>query len=265
MRAAAALPDRDPVRGPHRLSRLRGAGGGARRARAHRQRSRSARCAGHAQPRPAHVRGDHPAGVQHHVSAGIVLPLAGRRDGGARRARHAGRERARAYRASLSARHAPPLWRAGDVAPARGRGPPLGLPAVLALAKATACSCEVACPSGELGLLPSPLWGGVGGGVPSADHHTTPTPRASRATLPTRGRVRASLALGRRSEAPICKSAHCAVHDTASINMAPPWPPPMHSVAMPCLTPRRFMALTRCSTMRLPLAPTGWPRPMAPP
>src|SRR5262249_52853750 len=30
--------------------------------------------------------------------------------------------------------------------------------------------------------------GGVGGGGPSADHRTTPTRRASRATLPTRGR-----------------------------------------------------------------------------
>src|SRR6266481_80389 len=139
MRAAAAVADRDPVRRPYRLSRLRGAGGGARRARAHRRRSRPARCAGHAQPRPADLRGDHPAGVQHDVSARIVLPLAGRRHGGAHRARHAGRERARAHRAPLSARHAPPLWRAGmagDVASARGRGPPLGLPAVLALRSA---------------------------------------------------------------------------------------------------------------------------------
>ena len=46
---------------------------------------------------------------------------------------------------------------------------------------------------------------------------------------------------------------------TVSISMAPPCPPPMHSVAMPRLWPSRFMALTRCSTMRLPLAPTGWP------
>ena len=29
--------------------------------------------------------------------------------------------------------------------------------------------------------------------------------------------------------------------------------------------PSRFIALTRCSTMRLPLVPTGWPRLMAPP
>src|SRR6266446_3336040 len=121
MRAAAAVADRDPVR----------------------RRSRPARCAGHAQPRPADLRGDHPAGVQHDVSARIVLPLAGRRHGGAHRARHAGRERARAYRAPLSARHAPPVWRAGmarDAAPARRRGPPPGLSAVLALSSALAGS-----------------------------------------------------------------------------------------------------------------------------
>ena len=44
---------------------------------------------------------------------------------------------------------------------------------------------------------------------------------------------------------------------TVSISMAPPSPPPIHSVAMPRLVPRRFIALTRCSTMRLPLQPTG--------
>ena len=56
------------------------------------------------------------------------------------------------------------------------------------------------------------------------------------------------------------------IHDhTVSINIAPPCPPPMHSVAMPRLVPSRFMALTRCSTMRLPLQPTGWPRLIAPP
>ncbi len=49
--------------------------------------------------------------------------------------------------------------------------------------------------------------------------------------------------------------AHAAY--TASISMAPPCPPPMHWVAMPCLMPSRRIALTRCSTMRLPLAPTG--------
>src|ERR1035437_5857486 len=39
---------------------------------------------------------------------------------------------------------------------------------------------------------------------------------------------------------------------TVSINMAPPWPPPIHSVAMPRLRPSRFIALTRCRPARLP-------------
>src|SRR6266446_9298878 len=40
-----------------------------------------------------------------------------------------------------------------------------------------------------LGLLPSPLWGGAGGGGPSADHRTTPTP-ALRADPPHKGEGR---------------------------------------------------------------------------
>src|SRR6202012_2526534 len=47
---------------------------------------------------------------------------------------------------------------------------------------------------------------------------------------------------------------------TVSMSMAPPRPPPMHSVAMPRLVPSRFIAFTRCNTMRLSLVPTGWPR-----
>src|SRR5262249_61815989 len=48
-----------------------------------------------------------------------------------------------------------------------------------------------------LGLLPSPLWGGAGGGGRGYDatlvrHRTTPTRLASLATLPTRGRVEPS-------------------------------------------------------------------------
>src|SRR2546422_7804576 len=35
---------------------------------------------------------------------------------------------------------------------------------------------------------------------------------------------------------------HCPLlYYTASISMAPPWPPPMHSVAMPWRTPSRFI------------------------
>jgi rhamnose utilization protein RhaD (predicted bifunctional aldolase and dehydrogenase) len=46
--------------------------------------------------------------VQYNVSARTVVPLTGRRDGRAHRAHHAGRERARPYRESLSARHRRP-------------------------------------------------------------------------------------------------------------------------------------------------------------
>src|SRR5215510_13247903 len=44
-----------------------------------------------------------------------------------------------------------------------------------------------------LGVLPSPLWGGVGGGGPSADHRTTPTP-ALRAYPPHKGEGRIEFA-----------------------------------------------------------------------
>lgn len=39
----------------------------------------------------------------------------------------------------------------------------------------------------------------------------------------------------------------------------------MHSVAIPRGLPRRSSARARCSTIRLPLVPTGWPRLIAPP
>src|SRR5262249_4708193 len=44
-----------------------------------------------------------------------------------------------------------------------------------------------------LGVLPSPLWGGDGGGGPSADHRTTPTP-ALRADPPHKGEGRTEFA-----------------------------------------------------------------------
>src|SRR5665213_1651872 len=70
-------------------------------------------------------------------------------------------------------------------------------------------------------------------------------------------------------EHPVAENIHdFGVHDVpyiVSINIAPPSPPPIHSVAMPRRVPSRFIALTRCSTMRLPLQPTGWPRLIAPP
>src|SRR6202022_1459652 len=79
------------------------------------------------------------------------------------------------------------------------------------------------------------------------------------ARLPARGEG-AALEIARSEHVPDLSHAY-----TVSISMAPPCPPPMHSVATPCLTPSRRIALTRCSTMRLPLAPTGWPSPSAPP
>ena len=77
----------------------------------------------------------------------------------------------------------------------------------------------------------------------------------------------AGLRLRAEFEHAVAENVHDpAIHDhTVSISMAPPSPPPMHSVATPRLVPSRFIALTRCSTMRLPLQPTGWPRLMAPP
>jgi hypothetical protein len=44
-----------------------------------------------------------------------------------------------------------------------------------------------------LGAFPSPLWGGVGGGGPSVDHRTTPTP-ALRADPPHKGEGRTEFA-----------------------------------------------------------------------
>src|SRR6266550_2138651 len=79
----------------------------------------------------------------------------------------------------------------------------------------------------------------------------------------------ARIGLGPEFEHAVAENVHdLAVHDvpyTVSISIAPPCPPPIHSVAMPRRVPSRFMALTRCSTMRLPLQPTGWPRLIAPP
>ena len=77
-----------------------------------------------------------PEAFNTHVPARAVLPLAGRRDGGAHRAERARRERAGAHRASLPARHAAALRRAGmagDAAPARRRAEEFRLSAVLAL------------------------------------------------------------------------------------------------------------------------------------
>ena len=100
----------------------------------------------------------------------------------------------------------------------------------------------------------------------SNSSQTTPSPSWVRFEMPI-----GSALVGLRPEFqhPVAENVHdLRIHDvpyTVSINMAPPCPPPMHSVATPRLVPSRFMALTRCSTMRLPLQPTGWPRLIAPP
>jgi ribulose-5-phosphate 4-epimerase/fuculose-1-phosphate aldolase len=98
----------------------------------------------------------HPAGVQHHVSARNVVPLAGRCDGGAHRADHAGRERAGTYRAPLPAGHAPPLRRARmarHAPPARSRAEIFRLPAVLALMRRPLCwiSTGIVATTGKVG------------------------------------------------------------------------------------------------------------------
>ena len=94
--------------------------------------------------------------------------------------------------------------------------------------------------------------------APSRSNSSQATPSASRRQLEI---AIGSACLGLRPEFEhaVAENVHDpAIHDhTISINMAPPCPPPIHSVAMPRLVPNRFIALTRCSTMRLPLQPTG--------
>ena len=58
----------------------------------------------------------------------------------------------------------------------------------------------------------------------------------------------------------------CAAHDhSASITIAMPMPPPIHSDATPYRALRAFSACTSVVRIRAPLAPIGWPRAMAPP
>ena len=44
-----------------------------------------------------------------------------------------------------------------------------------------------------------------------------------------------------------------------SMTMAMPWPPPMHREASPSLASLSFIAVSRVTTMRAPVHPTGWP------
>jgi len=50
-----------------------------------------------------------------------------------------------------------------------------------------------------------------------------------------------------------------------SISIAPPWPPPMHRLAMPFWVWVVFRMWARWRISLAPLAPTGWPMAIAPP
>src|SRR5262249_21196488 len=50
-----------------------------------------------------------------------------------------------------------------------------------------------------------------------------------------------------------------------STRTAPPWPPPTQSVASPRRRLRRRSSFSKVTTSRVPVAPTGWPRAIAPP
>ena len=51
----------------------------------------------------------------------------------------------------------------------------------------------------------------------------------------------------------------------AAASSASPWPPPPHSAAAPMPPPRRCSSSARCSTIRAPDIPIGWPSAIAPP
>lgn len=53
--------------------------------------------------------------------------------------------------------------------------------------------------------------------------------------------------------------------DTFSIITAIPWPPPMQAAPIPYFWPLRRSSCVRCAKIRLPDAPSGCPRAMAPP
>src|SRR6185503_20921464 len=136
MRAVAAVANLDPLCRAPRVSRLRGPGGGTRRARAPGSRSWAARSTHYAQPWAADLWCHRPASLQHDVSVGVVVPFAGRRDGRAYRAHDARRKRPRAHGAHVSAGRAATLRHsgmAGHAAPARCGTEEHRLPAVLAL------------------------------------------------------------------------------------------------------------------------------------
>ena len=105
-----------------------------RRTRAAGPRSGTARRHDPEEPWAADLRGDDPTGLQHHVSTGVVVSRPSRRDGGANGTGIARRDRAGAYRASLSAGHAAALRGLGmarDAAPTGGGRTEIRVSAVL--------------------------------------------------------------------------------------------------------------------------------------
>src|SRR4029077_4663881 len=67
---------------------------------------------------------------------------------------------------------------------------------------------------------------------------------------------------GEGADVPRGASAHAWGTRTIS---ASPCPPPPHSAAAPTPPPRRLSSRARCSTIRAPDMPTGWPSAIAPP
>ena len=73
-------------------------------------------------------------------------------------------------------------------------------------------------------------------------------------------------------QAPVLASRRQAVPAAGGVGVrrqrttrASPWPPPPHRAATPTPPPRRRNSCSRVRARRLPEAPIGWPRAMAPP
>src|ERR1019366_6873823 len=55
------------------------------------------------------------------------------------------------------------------------------------------------------------------------------------------------------------------IHHTASRIVVMPWPPPMHWVDSANFLPSRLSSWAALPVIRAPVAPSGWPRAVAPP
>ena len=95
---------------------------------------------------------------------------------------------------------------------------------------------------------------GVGGNLLTVKHQPQPVAVFVADPVPTAFAVDTGHWLGAEK---FLYGFHRHIHHATSTSMAPPCPPPMHSVAMPRLPPVRRSALTRWRTMRVPLVPTG--------